>query len=68
MNAAEISINERRANVLIDPGTVGTDLISVQFCHLHNIPTEEMLPTSLFTAIKGSKSTMTKKATIEVDV
>ena len=68
LNAAEIRINGARANVLIDPCTVGADLIAAQFCHLHNIPTEEMPLKSLFTAIKGSKSTMTKKATIEVDV
>ena len=57
-----------RSNVLIDPCTVGADLISAQFCHLHNIPTEEMPHKSLFTAIKESKSTITKKTTIEVDV
>ena len=68
LNAAEIRINGARANVFIDPYTVGADLISAQFCHLHNIPTEEMPPKSLFTAIKGSKSTMTKQATIKVDV
>ena len=68
LNAAEIGINEARANVLIDTCTVGSDLISAQFCHLHNIPTEELPPKSLFTAMKGSKSTMTKKATIEVNV
>ena len=68
LNAAEIRINVARANVLIDPYTVGADLISAQFCHLHNISTEEMPPKSLFTAIKGSKSTITKKATMEVDV
>ena len=68
LNTAEIRINGARANVSIDPCTVGADLISAQFCHLHTISTEEMPPNSLFTAIKGSKSTMTKKATIEVDV
>ena len=68
LNAAEIRINGARSNVLIDPCTVGTDLISAQFCHMHNVPTEEMPLKSLFTAIYGSKSTMAKKATIEVDV
>ena len=68
LNAAEIRINGARANVLIDSCTVDADLILAQFCHLHNIPIEEMPPKSLFTAIKGSKSTITKKATIEVDV
>ena len=68
LNAAEIRINGARANVLIDPCTVGGNLISPQFCHLHNIPAVEMPPKSLLTATKGSKSTMTKKATIEVDV
>ena len=65
LNAGEIRINGASANVLIDPCTVGADLISPQFCHLHNIPTEEMPAKSLFTAIKGSKSTLSKKATIE---
>ena len=68
LNAAEIRINGPRVNVLIDSCTVGADLITAQFCHLHNMPTEEMPPKSLFTAIKGCKCTMTKKATIEVDV
>ena len=56
------------APVLIDPCTVVADLISAKFCHLYNIPTEEMPPTFLFTAIKASRSTMTKKAIIEVYV
>ena len=64
LNAAEIRINEARANVLIDSCTVGADLISAQFCYLHNIPTTEIPPISLFTAIKGSKCTMTKTATM----
>ena len=68
LNAAEITINGARANVLIDPCTVGADLSSAQFCPLNNIPTDEMRPKSLFTAIKAYKSTMTNKATIEVDV
>ena len=68
LNAAEISMNGARANVLIDPCTVGTDLILAQFCHVHHIPTEDMPLKSLFTARKGCKSTMTTKATIEVDV
>ena len=68
LNAAEIRINGARDNVLIDPCTVGADLISALSCHLHNIPTEEMPPKSLFTAITRYKCTMSKKATIEVDV
>ena len=56
------------ANVLIDHCTVGADLISASCCHLHNVPTDEMPAKSLFTVIKVYKSTMTKKATIEVDV
>ena len=68
LNAAVIRINGARAYVLIDSCTVGTDLISAQFCDLHNIRTEEMPRKSLFTAIQGCKSTMTKKATMEVDV
>ena len=68
LNAAETRINGARANMLIDPCTVGADLISAQFCHLYNILREEMPPKSLFTAIKGSKSTMNKKATIGVDL
>ena len=51
-NAAERRINGARANVSIDSCTVGSDLISAQCCHLHNIPTEEMPPKSMFTAIK----------------
>ena len=68
LNTAEIRINGARANVLIEPRTVGADLISAQVCHLHNIPTVEIPPKSFFTAITGSQSTMTKKTTIDVDV
>ena len=68
MNAAETRINGASANVVIDSCTVGADLISAQFYYLYNIPTEEMPPKSLFITIKGSKSTMTKKAFIEVDM
>ena len=68
INAAEIRINRARANILIDACTVGADLIPAQCCHLHNIPIEEIPPKSLFTVIERSKSTITKKATIDVDV
>ena len=67
-NTAEIRINGVRANVLIDSCTFAADLISPKFCHLHHILTEEMPRKSLFTAINGSKSTMTKEPTLEVDV
>ena len=68
LNAAEIRINGARTNVLIDTCTVGADLISAQFCHLHTIPPEGMPPKSLFTAINVYKSTITKKVTMEVNL
>ena len=67
-NVAEIRINVASANVLIDPCTVGADRISEQFCHLHNMPTEEMPTKSSFIAINESKSTITKGATMKVNV
>ena len=68
LHAAEIRMKRARANVRIDPCTVGADLISARFCNPHNIGTEEMTAKSLFTENKGSKSTITKKSSIEVDV
>ena len=68
LNPAEIRINGPRANVLIHPCTVCTDQISAQFCYMHHRPTDEMPPTSSFTAMKLGKSTITKKATVAVDV
>ena len=66
LNTAELRINGARAHVSIDPWAVSADRMSAQFRHLYNITTEEMLPTSLFTAIKISISGMTKNGTIEV--
>ena len=68
LNAAEIRINGARTNVLIYPCTLDADLISAQFCHRHNAPTEEIPTKSSFTAIEASKSTISKKVTIAVDV
>ena len=67
-NAAEITVNGVRAQALLDPCTQNGDLISTTFCHLHKIPTEEMQQKPLETAIKGSRSTMLKKATVELDI
>ena len=68
LNAIEITINGHKAHVLIDPCTINSDLISANFCFLNKIPTEDMDAKPLETAIKGSRSTMTKKANVELNI
>ena len=68
LNAVEITINGYKAHALIDPCTINGDLISANFCFLKQIPTEDMDAKSLETAIKGSRSTITKQATVELNI
>ena len=68
LNAVEITINGYKAHALIDPCTINGDLISANCCFLNQIPTEDMDAKPLETAIKGSRSTMTKKATVELNM
>jgi len=66
--AAMIQINGKNAQVLIDPCTMHGNLISNQFCDMYKIPTEETDQKILGIAIKGSKSYINAKATVEVDL
>ena len=68
LNAVEITINGHKEHALIDSCTINADLISANFCFLNKIPTEEMDAKPLKTAIKGSRSTMTKKANVELNI
>ena len=67
LNALEIRINGHKVHALIDPCTINGELISANFCFLHKIPTKDMDAKPLETAIKGSRSTMTKKTTVELN-
>jgi len=66
--AAMVQINGNNAQVLIDPCTMHGNLISNQFCDMYKIPTEPTDQKILGTAIRGSKSYINAKATVEVDV
>jgi hypothetical protein len=44
------------------------DLVSANFCQIHQIQTTEMEKKPLETAIKGSKSQMTQKATLNLNI
>jgi len=66
--AAMVQINGNNAQVLIDLCTMHGNLISNQFCDIYKIPTEQTDQKILGTAIKGSKSYINAKATVEVDI
>ena len=66
--ATILQINGNNAQVLIDPCTMHGNLISNQFCDMYKIPTEKTDQKILGTAIKGSKSYISAKATVEVDL
>jgi len=66
--ATKLKINGKEAQVLIDPYTMHENLISNQFCDIYKIPTEKKDQEILGTAIKGSKSYISTKATVEVDL
>ena len=68
LNAVEITINGHKAHALMDPCTIDDDLIAANFCLLNNIPTQDVDAEPLKTAIKGSRSTMTKEATVERNI
>jgi len=63
-----IQINGKNVHALIDPCTMHGNLISNQFCDMYKIPTEKTDQKILGTAIKGSKSYINTKATVEVDL
>jgi len=66
--ATKLKINGKEAQVLIDSCTMHGNLISNQFCNIYKIPTEKTDQKILGTAIKGSKSYISAKATVEVDL
>ena len=68
INAIEITINGHKAHALIDPCTINGGLISANRCFRNEIPTENMDAEPLETAIKGSRSTITKQATVELNI
>ena len=68
LDAVEITINAHKAHALIDPCTLNGEHISANFCFLNQITTEDMDAKPLETAIKGSRSTMPKKATVKLNI
>ena len=68
LNAVDITINWHKAHILIDRYTINGDLISANLCFRNKIPTEDMDAKPLETAIKGSRSTMIKKRTVERNI
>jgi len=66
--AAIIQINGKDAQALMDPCTMHGNLISNQFCDMYKLLTEKTDQKILGTTIKGSKSYISAKATVEVDI
>jgi len=66
--SAEIKINGYKAHVLLDPCTQGGDLISNNFCIPFKLPLTQMEKKPLETAIQGSRSPMTNKTTVSINV
>jgi len=54
--------------VLLDPCTQGGDLISNNFCTLFKLPLIQMEKKPLETAIQGSRSPMTNKTTVLINI
>src|SRR5437016_4435529 len=67
-SAIQIGVNGSQAVALLDPCTKNGNLISNRFCQLYNIPTTEMQRKPLETAVQGSKSMMTHKADLDLDI
>lgn len=67
-HSGKIMINRYHAHALTDNCTINSDLISGNFCFLNKIPTEEVNTKHLETAIKANRSTMTTKATGELNI
>ena len=57
-----LKINNIPMPVLLNECTEGTKLISIELYNTYNIPTKEIKPVTLYIAVKGSKSTITKQA------
>ena len=68
LNAVEITINGDKAHALMDLCTINGNLISANLCFRKKIPTDGMDAKPLETAIQGSRSTMKKKATVELNI
>ena len=66
--AAEIIINGYKAHVLLDSCTQEGDLISNKFCTLFKLPLIQMEKKPLETAIQGSRSPMTNKTTVLINL
>ena len=65
-NTFEVAIYGYKAYALIDTCTIHGNLMSANVCFRHQIPTEDMDVKSLTIAIKGRRSTITKKSTVEL--
>ena len=64
-----IRCNNHEALTLLDPCTMYVDLISDTYCTIYKLPLQEIkgdLP--LTTAIKGSRSLINYKATVNLDI
>jgi len=66
--AAEIIINGYKAHVLLDSCIQGGDLISNGFCTLFKLPLIQMEKKPLETAIQGSRSPMTNKTIVLINI
>ena len=66
--ATEITINGYKPHVLLDSCIQGGDLISNNFCRLFKLPLTQMEKKLLETAIQGSKSPVTNKTIVLINI
>jgi len=66
--STEITINGYKAHVLLDPCTQGGDLMSNNFYTIFKLPLTQIEKKPLETAIQGSRSPMTNKTTVLINV
>ena len=68
LGSVEVLIEGQKAQALIDQQTTGGNLISANFCAVHDIKTSELeTPLIINTAIKGSKGSVHKFAVVDLD-
>src|SRR3982074_214149 len=67
--AVRLNANGKRARALIDTATIGTNLVSDNFCYQNRIPSVQLKePKDLNLAVKGSRSKINRQTTLTLEL
>ena len=67
--AVRLNANGKRARALIDTATIGTNLVSDNFCYQNQIPSVQLKePKDLNLAVKGSRSKINRQTTLTLEL